>query len=59
MKVQASPGEWKGAALVRGPDGRPKFDSILGIDYRIWSMLTDDEKREIQANGGYSHDSGT
>jgi hypothetical protein len=47
---------WVDYALVRDAQGRPKFDSIHGIDPRLWAMLTDAEQQEVRSNGGYPRD---
>lgn len=39
--------------LVRDKDGKPKFDDIKGIPAQLWGQLTDEERQEIQARGGY------
>ena len=54
--VQAQPGEVSGTALVRDAEGRPKIENIHGIVQAIWSVLSDDERREIKQRGGYPSD---
>ena len=38
---------YTGYALVRDPQGNPKFDSINNIHAAYWEMLTDAEKSAI------------
>lgn len=48
MQVGAKKIKIKGYGLVRGPDGKPKFDDINNIPEVFWNMLTDAEKQEIE-----------
>jgi len=39
-----------GYALVRNPQGKPKFDSINNIHEGYWQMLSPQEKLDIVAD---------
>ena len=44
------------AALVRGKDGRPRFDDIKGIPRIFWNQLTWEEQQDIINRGGYPNE---
>ncbi len=39
--------------LVRDKNGKPKFDNIRDIPAQLWNQLTHEERKDIQARGGY------
>jgi hypothetical protein len=48
MQVGAKKARIKAWCLVRGPDGKPKFDDIFNIPKEFWDSLTDEDKRYIE-----------
>lgn len=46
--MQPTKAQFKMYALVRGADGRPKFDDVFNVPIEIWDSLADHEKREIE-----------
>lgn len=52
--VKATPGAFKGYALIRDKEGNPKIDDPMNLPKPIFDMLTKKEKEEIY-NGSYPH----
>ena len=46
--MQGKRAQFRGYALVRNAEGKPKFDDIFNIPVEIWLTLADHEKREIE-----------
>ena len=52
MNVSATRTKFKGYALVRDKDGKPKIDNPATLPRPIFDMLTEEEKEEIY-HGSY------
>ena len=46
-KVKSPPGKWRAYGLVRDSSGKPKIDNVDKIHEKIWELLTDEEKDEV------------
>lgn len=55
MTAKATPGRFRGFALVRDKDGKPKIDNYSTLPVEIFNMLSEDEKLEAIKNGFNAH----